>query len=279
MVAAGRLRSGHALHRRTTTVTGRCATAAAAAAACSCRRSRSGSGTTSAATGRSRRSRAILRRAFDLGVTHFDLANNYGPPFGSAEENFGRILRDDLAALPRRAGHLDQGRLRHVARARTASGARASTCSPASTRASRAWASTTSTSSTRTASTPRRRSRRRWARSTRAVRSGKALLRRHLVLLARADARGGRDPRASSARRCSSTSRRTRCSTAGSRTELLDALDGARRRLHRLLAARAGAAHRQVPGRHPGRTRAPPRAPRSRRDLLTEETLGADPRR
>ncbi|HVU77003.1 MAG TPA: L-glyceraldehyde 3-phosphate reductase [Gaiellaceae bacterium] len=41
-------------------------------------------------------SRAILRRAFDLGVTHFDLANNYGPPYGSAEETFGRIMRDDL---------------------------------------------------------------------------------------------------------------------------------------------------------------------------------------
>jgi len=40
--------------------------------------------------------RAIVRRAFDLGVTHFDLANNYGPPYGSAEENFGRILADDL---------------------------------------------------------------------------------------------------------------------------------------------------------------------------------------
>jgi L-glyceraldehyde 3-phosphate reductase len=40
--------------------------------------------------------RAIARRAFDLGILHFDLANNYGPPFGSAEENFGRILRDDL---------------------------------------------------------------------------------------------------------------------------------------------------------------------------------------
>jgi L-glyceraldehyde 3-phosphate reductase len=40
--------------------------------------------------------RAILRRAFDLGVTHFDLANNYGPPYGSAETNFGRILREDL---------------------------------------------------------------------------------------------------------------------------------------------------------------------------------------
>jgi L-glyceraldehyde 3-phosphate reductase len=41
--------------------------------------------------------RAILRRAFDRGITHFDLANNYGPPPGSAELNFGRILREDLA--------------------------------------------------------------------------------------------------------------------------------------------------------------------------------------
>ena len=40
--------------------------------------------------------RAILRRAFDLGVTHFDLANNYGPPYGSAETNFGRIFAEDL---------------------------------------------------------------------------------------------------------------------------------------------------------------------------------------
>ena len=40
--------------------------------------------------------RAILRRAFDLGITHFDLANNYGTPYGSAEINFGRILREDL---------------------------------------------------------------------------------------------------------------------------------------------------------------------------------------
>jgi L-glyceraldehyde 3-phosphate reductase len=42
------------------------------------------------------RSRAIVRRAFDLGVTHFDLANNYGTPYGSAEATFGRLLRDDL---------------------------------------------------------------------------------------------------------------------------------------------------------------------------------------
>jgi L-glyceraldehyde 3-phosphate reductase len=42
-------------------------------------------------------SRAILRRAFDLGVTHFDLANNYGPPYGSAETNFGRLFIEDFA--------------------------------------------------------------------------------------------------------------------------------------------------------------------------------------
>jgi L-glyceraldehyde 3-phosphate reductase len=43
--------------------------------------------------------RAIVRRAFDLGVTHFDLANNYGPPYGSAETNFGRLLREDFSSL------------------------------------------------------------------------------------------------------------------------------------------------------------------------------------
>jgi len=43
--------------------------------------------------------RAIVRRAFDRGVTHFDLANNYGPPYGGAEANFGRLLREDFAGL------------------------------------------------------------------------------------------------------------------------------------------------------------------------------------
>src|SRR4051812_40729710 len=41
--------------------------------------------------------RAILRYAFDQGITHFDLANNYGPPYGSAESNFGRVFREDFA--------------------------------------------------------------------------------------------------------------------------------------------------------------------------------------
>jgi L-glyceraldehyde 3-phosphate reductase len=44
-------------------------------------------------------SRAILRRAFDLGITHFDLANNYGPPYGSAEESFGRVMATDFRDL------------------------------------------------------------------------------------------------------------------------------------------------------------------------------------
>jgi L-glyceraldehyde 3-phosphate reductase len=48
------------------------------------------------------RQRAIVRRAFELGITHIDLANNYGPPYGAAEENFGRILSKDLA------GHRDE---------------------------------------------------------------------------------------------------------------------------------------------------------------------------
>src|SRR5262249_46255140 len=46
--------------------------------------------------------RALVRRAFEHGITHFDLANNYGPPPGSAEENFGRILKKDFA------GHRDE---------------------------------------------------------------------------------------------------------------------------------------------------------------------------
>ncbi len=58
---------------------------------------------------------AICRRAFDLGITHFDLANNYGPPPGSAEAAFGKILQRRLRRPSRRADHLHQGRLRHVA--------------------------------------------------------------------------------------------------------------------------------------------------------------------
>ena len=113
--------------------------------------------------------RAMVRRAFDRGVTHFDLANNYGPPYGSAEENFGTILRKDsvsariLAACatsssspPRPAGTCGP--------ALTASAPRANICSPRSTTASSAWASTTSTSSTRIGPGKTARSKKPWAR-------------------------------------------------------------------------------------------------------------------
>ena len=71
--------------------------------------------------------RDIVRAAFDMGITHFDLANNYGPPAGSAEQNFGRLLasdlapyRDEIVITPRPATT--------CTRARTASGEAASTC-------------------------------------------------------------------------------------------------------------------------------------------------------
>src|SRR5246127_3346472 len=78
--------------------------------------------------------RAILRRAFDLGITHFDLANNYGPPYGSAETNFATSATSWLSP-PRPAGT--------CGRALMETSARANTSSPASTRACGASASTT----------------------------------------------------------------------------------------------------------------------------------------
>ncbi|GAA3047390.1 hypothetical protein GCM10020000_29380 [Streptomyces olivoverticillatus] len=60
--------------------------------------------------------RATLRRAFDLGVTHFDLANNYGPPPGSAELNFGKIFRPGFPAIPGRNHPVDEGRLSDASR-------------------------------------------------------------------------------------------------------------------------------------------------------------------
>src|SRR3954447_8445982 len=96
--------------------------------------------------------RAIVQRAFDRGITHFDLANNYGPPAGSAEENFGRMLatdlkpyRDELLISTKAGSAMCPGP--------TASGARASTCCRAWTSRCSGWGWTTSTSSTATAST------------------------------------------------------------------------------------------------------------------------------
>src|SRR6185295_5293631 len=96
----------------------------------------------------------ILRRAFDLGITHFDLANNYGPPYGSAERVFGEVMardlrpfRDELIVSTKAGYDMWPGPYGD-------------------------WGSRKSTSSTRTAPTRTRRWPRRWAPSTR--RSGRA---------------------------------------------------------------------------------------------------------
>ena len=160
--------------------------------------------------------RAILRRAFDLGITHFDLANNYGPPYGSAEANFGRILARGLAAVPRRAGHLDQGRLRHVAgpvrRLRLAQvPAREPRPEP------RAHGPRLRRHLLLAPLRPRHAARGDDGRARHRGAAGQGAVRRDLVLLGRAHRPRRRGSCASSARRCSSTSRPTRCSTAGSR--------------------------------------------------------------
>ena len=110
--------------------------------------------------------REIIRRAFDRGVTHIDLANNYGPPYGSAEVNFGRILREDLRSyrdelvISTKAGY-------DMWPGPTATAGRANTCSRAWISRCAGWAWSTSTSSTATARTRTRRWRRRSARSPR----------------------------------------------------------------------------------------------------------------
>src|SRR3954470_7140515 len=110
-------------------------------------------------------SRAILRRAFDLGITNFDPANTYGPPYGSAEESFGLVMaadfrpyRDEMIVSTKAGYDMwpgpygEWGSRKYLLASLDQSLQR------------RGW--TTSTSSTRTASTPTLRSRRRWAPST-----------------------------------------------------------------------------------------------------------------
>ena len=81
--------------------------------------------------------RALCRTAFDHGITHFDLANNYGPEPGAAERNFGKILRDDLGVY--RDELIISTKAGYLMTAPTATGAAASTCWPAWTRACSAW--------------------------------------------------------------------------------------------------------------------------------------------
>ena len=180
------------------------------------RRSRSGSGRTSATTARSRPSARSCAAPSTSASRTSTWPTTTARRYGSAETNFGRILRERLrgptatswSSRPRPATTCGPGP--------TATGARASTCSRASTRASRGWGSTTSTSSTRTAR-PGHAARGDDGRAGHGGAPGQGALRRHLVLLAPRAPPRRRASCASSGRRCSSTSRRTRCSTAGSR--------------------------------------------------------------
>ena len=121
------------------------------------------------------------------------------------------------APVPRRADHLDQGRLRHVAGAVRRSAARASTCSPASTRASARMGLDYVDIFYSPPLRPGHAAGGDDGRARHRGPAGQGAVRRHLVVLARRDARGGARSCAAWARRCSSTSRPTRCSTAGSR--------------------------------------------------------------
>ncbi len=157
----------------------------------------------------------IIRRAFDLGITHIDLANNYGPPAGSAEINFGRILREDLRPyrdeliISTKAGYDmwpgpygEWGSRKYLLRvARPVAGADGARVRRhlllAPLRPGHAAGGDDGRAGHRGPLGPR-------------------AVRRHLVLLGRAHGGGGRDRATGSARRCSSTSRPTPCSTAGS---------------------------------------------------------------
>ena len=195
-------------------------------------------------------SRAIVRRAFDLGITHFDLANNYGPPYGSAEENFGRSCattsrpyRDELVVSTKAGYDMwpgpygEWGSRKYLLASLDQSLARMG-LDYVDIFYSHRFDPETPLEETMGALDT-------------AVRQGKALYVGHLVVLGGADARGRRDPA------------RLGNAAPDPPALVLDAqpLDRARaarrarrarRRLHRVLAARAGDAHRQVPGRGPG---------------------------
>ena len=221
--------------------------------------------------------RAILRRAFDRGVTHFDLANNYGPPYGSAEANFGTHLRaglppyrDELVISTKAGYDMWPGPYGRAA-------GRASTCSPAWTSRSRGWAWTTSTSSTATGSTPTRRSRRRWGRSTRPCAPGKALY-------AGISSYGpDRTREAAAILRELGTPLLIHQPSYSMlnrwiEEELLDVAGRARRRLHRVLPAGPGHADRASTSTGSPRARGRRARASLSPDLLTEQNLEPRPR-
>ncbi len=217
------------------------------------------------------KSRAIVRRAFDLGITHFDLANNYGPPYGSAEETFGKLMRDDLRpyrdelVISTKAGYDmwpgpygEWGSRKYllaiarpVARAHGARLRRHLLLAPLR---------------------PGDAARGDDGRARRRGAAGQGALRRHLLVLGGEDARGLRDPAGA------------RDAAPDPPAVVLDAepLDRAgpprharraRRRLHRLLAARPGRAHGPLPAR-----RARGLAGQPSRDALARPAQRADAR-
>ena len=195
-------------------------------------------------------SRAIVRRAFDLGITHFDLANNYGPPYGSAEETFGRLLESDLApyrdelVVSTKAGYDmwpgpygEWGSRKYLLASLDQSLGRMGLDYVDIFYSHRL--------------DPETPARGDHGRPRRGRPPGKGALRRDLVLSAGRDARGRRDPRAA------------RDAAPDPPAVVLDAQPvdrgrpsrhprRARRRLHRVLPARPGVAHRPVRGRDPG---------------------------
>ena len=132
-------------------------------------------------------SRAIVRRAFDRGITHFDLANNYGPPYGSAEENFGRMLRNGPRARTATSSSSRPRPATTCGPARTATGARGSTCSLASTRACKRMGLDYVDIFYSHRADPNTPLEERMGALGTAVRAGKGALRRDLVVLAGAD--------------------------------------------------------------------------------------------
>ncbi len=195
---------------------------------------------------------AICRRAFDLGVTHFDLANNYGPPYGAAEENFGRLLATDFApyrdelVISTKAGYdmwpgpYGDGGSRKYLLASLDQSLRRMGLDYVDIFYSHRFDPDTPAGRDDVGTGDRRA-------------PGQGALCRDLVLLLGADDRGGPAPR------------RPWRATADPPAVLLDGqpLDGRRPparhpggrrgRMHRLLAARSGHAHRQVSRRHPRR--------------------------
>ena len=216
-------------------------------------------------------SRAIVRRAFDLGITHFDLANNYGPPYGSAEENFGELMRSDLApyrdelVISTKAGYDmwpgpygDRGSRKYLLASLDQSLGRMGLEYVDIFYSHRADPDTPLEETMGALAT--------------AVAAGQGAVRGHLVVLAGADRRGCGDP----ARPGHAAPDPPAVLLA---VEPLDRGRAARharargRRLHHVLAARAGAADGQVPARHSRGVAREPKGGSLSPELLTDDTL------